>query len=430
MQMTYTPIIILITLATSVITLVNTSFGFSVLIVSMLFSPELEVANLPQHAVAVRIEDFLLFAVFFAWLAKVAMLKGTGLFKKTPLNLPIALFIVTCLLSTLIGMATGTVKGTGPSFFILKYVEYFLLYFMFVNVLEDEKQKRHFLNCALATCLIVCLYTLSQYGQRERVGAPFEGEYAEPASLGGYLLFMMGVVLGLWLYTGSKPLKFFLSLLLLLLPAALVVTTSRASFLSIPPLYLTILWLTKRKKAILILLLLLSPLLIYTLVPPRIIEFTKSAFTGATFQIGGRAFKVGYSAAGRLWMWKNAFNTLKQNPILGMGVTGVGIVDNQYIRYLGETGVLGLSIFFWLLLRIFLMAHRTFHLSQENESKGLALGFLGGFVGLLTLGFSTNSFIIIRIMEPFWFMAAVVSSLPYLEPPSIAAQPKTDMRAA
>jgi hypothetical protein len=43
------------------------------------------------------------------------------------------------------------------------------------------------------------------------------------------------------------------------------------------------------------------------------------------------------------------------------------------------------------------------------------LGFIAGFVGLLFHGLGANTFIIVRIMEPFWFMAALVVMIPKLE---------------
>ena len=71
------------------------------------------------------------------------------------------------------------------------------------------------------------------------------------------------------------------------------------------------------------------------------------------------------------------------------------------------------------------MGYRNFNLSQDDLSRGLSLGFLGGFVGLLVLGITANSFIIVRIMEPFWFVAAAISSLPHLR-----EQSETMSRAA
>ena len=47
--------------------------------------------------------------------------------------------------------------------------------------------------------------------------------------------------------------------------------------------------------------------------------------------------------------------------------------------------------------------------------KGIAIGFFAGFVGLLFHSLGANTFIIVRIMEPFWFFAGIVAVLPSLE---------------
>ena len=65
--------------------------------------------------------------------------------------------------------------------------------------------------------------------------------------------------------------------------------------------------------------------------------------------------------------------------------------------------------------------HTLVNAVKDDWEKGLALGFLAGFVGLLLHAFSANTFIIVRIMEPFWFLAAIVVMLP-----EISALSETD----
>ncbi|MBU2498333.1 MAG: hypothetical protein KKE57_05490, partial [Proteobacteria bacterium] len=47
--------------------------------------------------------------------------------------------------------------------------------------------------------------------------------------------------------------------------------------------------------------------------------------------------------------------------------------------------------------------------------KGISSGFLAGFIGVLFHAIGANSFIIVRIMEPFWFIAAMVIMIPEIE---------------
>jgi hypothetical protein len=42
------------------------------------------------------------------------------------------------------------------------------------------------------------------------------------------------------------------------------------------------------------------------------------------------------------------------------------------------------------------------------------MGFLAGYIALLFHAVGANTFIIVRIMEPFWFVLAMVVMLPHL----------------
>jgi len=58
----------------------------------------------------------------------------------------------------------------------------------------------------------------------------------------------------------------------------------------------------------------------------------------------------------------------------------------------------------------------------------MALGFVAGTIGLVVHALGANSFIIVRIMEPFWFFAAVVVSLPALAAAEASATPARQFR--
>jgi hypothetical protein len=55
------------------------------------------------------------------------------------------------------------------------------------------------------------------------------------------------------------------------------------------------------------------------------------------------------------------------------------------------------------------MAVSAFRALEVSEDRGLALGFVAGTVGLLGHAIGASPFIIVRIMEPFWFFAAIVA---------------------
>lgn len=51
---------------------------------------------------------------------------------------------------------------------------------------------------------------------------------------------------------------------------------------------------------------------------------------------------------------------------------------------------------------------KRFRESTDSFYRGLSLGLFAGFIGLLFHAVGSNTFIIIRIMEPFWFLTAMV----------------------
>jgi O-antigen ligase len=120
------------------------------------------------------------------------------------------------------------------------------------------------------------------------------------------------------------------------------------------------------------------------------------------------------STSARLISVQQAFEGFTHRPIFGYGVTGFAFMDQQFARTLVETGIVGFVTFLalvWAVLKAGLGSMRSL---TVPEDRGLALGFVAGTVGLLGHALGANTFIIVRIMEPFWFFAAIVVALPGL----------------
>jgi len=70
---------------------------------------------------------------------------------------------------------------------------------------------------------------------------------------------------------------------------------------------------------------------------------------------------------------------------------------------------------FILIGMVFRVSLRVYRTSSDPLCCGLALGHLGALVGLLIHSLGANTFIIVRIMEPFWFLTALVVMSPGIE---------------
>ncbi|MEW6670476.1 MAG: O-antigen ligase family protein [Thermodesulfobacteriota bacterium] len=399
---------------------INSQLGLYILILSMLLSPEFIASPTAGkelgRGVTLRLDDFLLTIIGLSWLAKSAIHKEMGLFLRTPLNRPIFFYLVVCLVSTGIGIMTGRADLKTGFFFVLKYFEYFLVYFMIVNHLETREQMHRFLFCMFLTCFIVSLYGISEIPGGGRVSAPFEGEIGEPNTFGGYLVFIGAVAAGLLDKTRDARAKKALIVLLMVIFPPLLFTQSRSSYLAAVPAMLALGYMSEKRMVVLILMLLglaLSPFFLPAQVKERIMYTFKQPQESGQLEVGG--VKLDTSTSARLTSWGDALRDWTNHPILGYGVTGYSFIDAQFPRVLVETGILGFSAFIYLLVSVFKITWLNLKLLKASADRGLVIGFLAGYIGLLFHAIGANTFIIVRIMEPFWLLTGIIVILPKLQ---------------
>jgi hypothetical protein len=396
---------------------VRTEFGLYVLIFSMLLSPEFTFGGglAERRAAVVRVEDLLLVVIAVAWLAKTAVNKELGLVVKTPLNKPIAAYIAAQLVATLLGMVTGTVKTASGLLYVVKYVEYFVVYSMVVNNLEDRAQAWRLAGAAFLTAAIVSLHGIAQIPQGRRVSAPFEGDLGEPNTFGGYLLLMIAVVAGLAFETRNLRHRAMYTGLVGLMFLPFLYTLSRASYLGAIPLFLVLFLLFPGKRVILTGIA-LAGLVLAVLAPPEVVQKRVTyTFKGQVAREGSAlSNRFDPSTVERLESYEHALASWLASPLLGRGVTGFRFIDAQYPRLLVESGVIGFVTFAWLMVSLLRTVGAVYRRADTPLIRGLAGGFLAGIVGLLVHGIGSNTFIIIRIMEPFWLLAAIVVAMPHL----------------
>jgi hypothetical protein len=410
---------------------VKTEAGLYLVLFSMLLSPEFSIGApglAESRAVTVRLEDLLLVAIASSWLAKTAVNKELGLVARTPLNRWILLYSLATFMATLVGYLLGTVKTAAGFFYVIKYVEYFVVYYLTVNNLRDRPQAWRLVMTAFVTAAVVSLVGAAQIPSGERVSAPFEGEVGEPNTLGGYLLFMGAVTAGLALETERVRVRALCVALLALLAVPFIFTLSRASYLGVVPAMMALALLARRRRLVvtaLAALLLASPLLLPALLPQTVKQRVVGTFQPEQGQPTVRVGRLGFdpSTSERLAAMGAAVEGWLQRPILGFGVTGFRFMDAQYARTLVESGALGFAAFaalLWAVLRSGLASYRQL---RDPDGRGLALGFVAGVVGLVFHAVGANTFIIVRIMEPFWFFAGVVIALPALREAEAPAVP-------
>ncbi len=403
-------------IAMFVVSFVWPPIALYLLVFSMLLSPEFGERSTQGSGFTIRVDDILLTILAFSWLIRSAIKKELGIFPKTPLNRGIAAYILLCLFSTIMGGLYGKINVVGL-FFVLKYFEYFIIYYMAVNFLTTRNQVITFVTLLLLTCAITCIVGIFQIPAGGRVTAPFEGREGEPGTFGGYLALMISVSIGLLLTIKPVRIKALLLILTGMIVFVVMATGSRSTWLALPSMYLCFLALSKKRVILmgtLVILIVLSPFV----VPQHVKDRYKTTFVperGSEAKLGGKTLALDSSTSQRVESWQGILQDLKFHPILGFGITGYWFIDAQYFRTLIELGILGLIIFLVLMYQIGRFLLRTYYLSNDTFVQGLSLGTFAGFISLLVHAIGSNTFIIVRIMEPFWFLMGLVVVLYNLE---------------
>jgi len=411
------PLLLCAALMIIVVAFTSVELTLYLLIFSTLLSPELsvgggavgQVGTTESRGVTFRLDDILLTLICLTWLFRMAVYKELGSVRETPINQPVTWYWLSTFFATLIGFYSGNVGGYG-FFFVLKYLEYFLLFYMVMNHLHDHETIKRFLMVMLFTCFVASLAGISQIPSGGRVSAPFEGVDGEPNTFGGYLMLMFSVVLGMFLYTPKGKRRTMLIALMgfILIPFAF--TESRSSYLSFV-IAMGLFILFSEKKRILIVGALVGLSLAPIVLPQNVINRVMYTFNQAeqAGQMSVGVVKIDTSTSERLKSWENVLTkSFPRNPFLGVGVTGGGFLDAQYPRVLLETGIIGLILFLWLLRRIWVLLRRCYAEIEDQDLKGVALGATCGFGGLLVHAIGANTFIIVRIMEPFMILIGLL----------------------
>jgi O-antigen ligase len=297
-----------------------------------------------------------------------------------------------------------------------------IVFFMVVNYVNTPEQAKRLLFCLFLTCFVVSIYGLMQIPSGIRVSAPFEGASGEPNTLGGYLVFMGALALALIDNLKDLRVRLGLSLLLVVLLISLLYTQSRASYIAVIPAYLTLSLFSRRRfylVAGLIVVLALSPLIMPRVARERIVETFTQPVQEGQIQVG--KLRLDTSASARIISYEEALSDWQKKPILGHGVTGYTFMDAQYPRILVETGIVGMLAFCWLMYALFVVGLNTWREQKDDLLQGLSMGLIAGLVGLLVHAIGANTFIIVRIMEPFWFVTGIVIALSQINDESIHA---------
>jgi hypothetical protein len=160
---------------------------------------------------------------------------------------------------------------------------------------------------------------------------------------------------------------------------------------------------------------------------PNGLMLVKSATQSGKFELvpkprtfSENAYKYGLSTAIRLdslWPW--AIEAFKRNPLLGSGYstlnksslgdfTEAESTDNDYLRSLGETGLLGFISFFSIIVILIIYTLKSLKTKQDPILLAFRVGFISLTIGLLINALYIDIFEASKVAFIFWALAGIL----------------------
>lgn len=399
------------------ITLLRVEWGIYLLTIAMMLAPEISagvVGVSAQRTLSIRYDDVLIIVIFIGVTIKHGYEGRARLWMPNPINLPICIYYAICLVSTMLALRLSLPAWDSrtAAFVLLKMLEFYLVFWMVGNAIETRTQIRRQLIVYFTVAAIVAAFCIASMRDNQRVSAPFDIGGTEPNTLGGYLVVTMCIALGLFLESRNKRARIFLVCAFAIAFYPFLFTLSRASYLALIAGGLAMG--AMRRNYILIAIVLLALIFSRMVMPDAVrerVNYTFQESGGVPVSMMGRdlGFNVDKSTYERIYVWQKVRYNLRFWPWFGGGVEWDRVLDSQYARVIIETGFFGLIAFLFLQFRIFKTTYESYVWSRDPLVRGLALGCSAVVIALIVHSFGTISFLIVRIMEPFWLLVAMAT---------------------
>ena len=391
--------------------------GAAILIFIPLY-PKFPLFFLPGSSVAVRVEDILI-AVAVMLLLIICKRKLSN--KLPSITYQVLVYWGVGLLSVI--SAILITKNVNPLITILHFfrrVEYTSLFFVFYYLGSISKKNRlFFLELLLLPAIGVFLYGLAQVYLKAPVISTMNAEFSK----GVALTLQPGVQLSST-FSGHYDLAVYLSFVVSILFAIAVHTKEKhklgVTYLSTLPLV----WLFSKAGSRMGLLGLLAAVSAISLIRKKLFLGFVMIFLiglgvissphlmgrfGSFIKVFAqeevlRPIQQDRSTSIRLDVeWPRAIRSFYKNPFLGTGYSSLGLAtDNDYLRSLGETGLLGFLSFIFLLAALAKSIWSSLKKASGIADKTLAVASVGVFVSMTMVAVFIDTFEASKIAIMFW----------------------------
>lgn len=234
-----------------------------------------------------------------------------------------------------------------------------------------------------------------------------------PNVLGSYMALLIPIGIGLFFAEKKVTWKIVWSAVTLILLLCLLATFSRGAWLAFAAAIVFFATLIDKRLFIVVL---LAGILI-TMFVPAVSERVTYLFTDTYLQKSAQD--------GRIARWGGAMDQVRSEPFFGKGLGhyggavanrnfGITYVDNYYAKTLAEMGLVGLTLYIWLIAALLWKIYQKIRQIYDKQQKWLMQGILTGLIAVLLHNGVENIFEVPFMTVYFWFFAGALLCVPLL----------------
>jgi len=382
--------------------------------------PKFPLFFFPGSTVAIRIEDFLIGFTFVIFIINLVLSKK---FKLPPLGFQILIYLAIGLISSL--SAVLITKNVTPVIVILhlaRRIEYLLVFFFVYYVgISGWLTRRFLFELILLPVIGVFCYGIAQIYFQAPVISTMNTEFAK----GVALTLQPGVMLSSTFAGHFTKKKIQLSGLFLSFVSLLWILTQTSSRIAILGLVFSIGQICLLRKRLVLGIVLIFLVGVSILTSPSLIarlgnllrvfqaKIQTSLIIRPVFATEIlRPIQQDRSTSIRFDVeWPRAMRSFYKNPFLGTGYSSITLAtDNEYLRSLGETGLLGFLAFASILTVLGKGIYARYQKAKSKLDKTITLGTLGVFSIFLISAIFLDVFEASKIAILFWAFTGLAMS--------------------
>ncbi|MEK7497350.1 MAG: O-antigen ligase family protein [Patescibacteria group bacterium] len=407
-------------------------FGTAAIILAIPLYQKFPFISIPGTYVSVRLEDFLILTVSFIWFLKIV--PNYKVFLKDRVNQAIILFLGVSLVSLISAMfLTNTVVIHLGVLNWARRVEYMLPFFIGFSAMRSKSDLWFYIKCIFIAIFFVFIFGVGQKHFNWPVITTQNREYSKGIALkyipGGHLastfaghydlaayIIITSPILFALLFSGfAKDIKtkVFVFAFIAMSFWLLVNTVSRISVASYMLSGSIILFLVKKWKLIPVFVVAVAILggLSMSLVAryESIIKVFIKDVSAAEPVVSPAPAPVVEDRSTSIRInveWPRAIRALTKNPLMGTGFSSITLAtDNDYLRLLGEAGIVGFLAFVIIFKRIIgLILPRLKNIDLSNIGDLYVIAIASAIPGVLLNAVFIDVFEASKFAILFWLM--------------------------